>query len=330
MAYYNPYEGKTFFAFFLELMVRLWLFVTGGLSVGDVASDEIQLIVLMGVAASSALVGVFLVLRKMTMLANSLSHTLLLGIVAVYLLTTYGVGGQEKLGLGHAPLSLHLLLMAAVVTGLFTVFLTNFLTQLVRLQEDASIGLIFTSLFALGIILVTLLSRNAHIGTEIVMGNVDSLQPADCRLVLWILAINVVLFALFFKEFQITTFDAGLAGSLGISAGMFNYLLMAQASCTVIGAFRSVGVIMVLALLTGPPLMARLLTHSLKRMVVLSMAIGCIASLLGVALSRHLLTAYELALSTSGIVVCLIMLLFLTTLMAKQLAQSGEQKKTHH
>lgn len=306
--YFNPYSGKTFFGFFIEMGIRLWGFVTGQISLSHLASDEIQMVVLAGIACSAALVGSFLVLRRMTMLANSLSHTILIGIVGAFLLTRNGFADSH----GHAePIHINILLIAALVTGLVTAFLTEFLTKTARLQEDASTGIVFTSLFALGIILLTLFTRNAHIGTEVVMGNVDALHMDDCKLVLIILGINAVLFTLFFKEFLITTFDTGLSKAFGISIMFFNYLLMTQVSATCIGAFRAVGVLMVLAFITGPPLMARFLTHHLKRMLWIAMGLGCLASLLGVAIARHLLTAYGLALSTAGITVCTIIAMFI-------------------
>jgi manganese/zinc/iron transport system permease protein len=202
------------------------------------------------------------------------------------------------------------MLIASLLTGLATTFLTEFLTKTVRLQEDASTGLVFSSLFALGVLLATLFTRNAHIGIEVVMGNVDALHADDLRLVYTILVANVVLIALFFKEYKITTFDGALARSMGISTLFFNYLLMVQVSATAVGAFRAVGVLMVLAFIIGPPLMARLLTHHLLRLLLISMGLGVLVSIAGVALSRHLLTVHRLALSTGGVVVCLIVVVY--------------------
>jgi manganese/zinc/iron transport system permease protein len=307
--YFNPYTGKDFFGFFLELLARFWLFISSDLPLDKLASDEIQILVLIGVAASSALVGTFLVLRKMTMLANSLSHTILVGIVMAFVMT-HGVFFSDPHGHSE-PLNIKAMLFASLLTGLLTAFLTELLTKGAKLQEDASTGLVFTSLFAIGIILVTVLTRNAHIGTEVVMGNVDALQLADCTLVYSVLGINAVLFFLFFKEFKITTFDASLACTFGISPVFFNYLLMTQVSATAIGAFRAVGVLMVLSFITGPALTARLLTNDLKNMLFLSVILGCAASIIGVAFSRHMLSVYGVALSTAGVVVCTILLIFL-------------------
>lgn len=306
--YINPYSGQSFFGFFYELFIRLYAFATGKLPLDAIVSDEIQMIVLMSVAGSGALVGTFLVLRKMTMLANSLSHTILLGIVVAFVFTQDGLLDTE----GHyQPINIQVMLFASLAVGVLTAFLTEFLTKTARLQEDASTGIVFTSLFALGIVLVTLLTRSAHVGTEVVMGNVDALHLDDCKLVLIILSLNIFLTLLFFKEYKITTFDPALAKALGISALVFNYLLMVQVSATTIGAFRAVGVLMVLAFITGPVLTARLLTHHLKTLLWTAAGLGCLASVLGVAIARHFLSVYGIPLSTSGIVVCVIALMFL-------------------
>ena len=310
-SYFNPYSGKTFIGVLVELMIRLWAFIRGDLPLESLASDEIQILVLAGVAASSALVGTFLVLRKMTMLANSLSHTILIGIVLAFLFTRDNDGIiSEEITHVHS-LNITALLIASFIVGIATAFLTELLTKGARLQEDASTGIVFTSLFAIGIIAVTVLTRNAHIGTEAVMGNVDALRLEDCKLVYTVLALNVVLFILFFKEYKITTFDPGLSRIFGMAPTFFNYLLMAQMSATAIAAFRAVGVLMVLAFITGPPLTARLLTHDLKKMLLLSAIIGVAASILGVALSRHMLSVFSLSFSTAGVVVCIILLFYI-------------------
>lgn len=317
--YFNPYTGNNFFDFFVTLFIRIYGFIFGDLKWTEMAADEIQIVVLLGVASSSALVGTFLVLRKMTMLANSLSHTILLGIVAAYLLTR-----DTLLTEGHGGINLTAMLIASLVMGLLTAFLTEFLTKTAKLQEDASTGIVFTTLFALGIVLVTLLTRSAHIGTEAVMGNVDALQIEDCKLVFVILAINCAVFFVFFKEFTITTFDAGLARAFGYSVVFFNYLLMALVSMTVVGAFRAVGVLMVLAFITGPVLTARVLTHSLKKMIFLAMFIGSMAAAIGVALARHFLSVHDMALSTGGLVVCVIALLYVLAILISKFGKVAD------
>lgn len=299
----TPYWGKNFFEFFSLLFQRLLLWLRGDLPLSQLASDEIQLLVLMIVALSSSLVGVFLVLKRMTMLANSLSHTLLLGIVLAYIILGpfSSLSGEET----HA-ISLTTLLVASLATALLTTLLTQLLTHVMRLQEDASIGLVFTTLFALGIVLVTVFTRNAHIGTEVIMGNVDALHFDDLKLVFWVALVDLLILGLFYKEFQITAFDGQLASALGFSPALFNYILMILVAGTAIGAFRAVGVLLVLAFLVGPPLTARLLTPHLKTLILLAAAIGVFCSLIGVALARHILSVYHAPLSTGGLVVTLI------------------------
>lgn len=310
-AYFNPYANTNFFSFFGVLFQRVFQWLTGTEGM-QLTSDEIQMLVLIGVALSSALVGSFLVLRRMTMLANALSHTILLGIVFAYVISR-GLDAHADHAL-NLHFNLEVLLAASVLTGILTAYLTEFLTRTARLQEEASTGLVFTSLFALGIVFVTMLTRNVHIGAEVVMGNVDALHQDDIRMVYLIFIGNLALILLFFKEYTLTTFDGGLARSLGFSVAFFNYLLMTQVAMTTIGAFRAVGVLLVLAFITGPVLAARLLTYNLKAMLGLACGLGALASMVGVALSRHLLSVYGLALSTGGIVVCVIFLFFLAAM----------------
>lgn len=317
----NPYFDLTFFSFFGEIFKRLFHFATWQNQNLSLATDEVQILVLMAIGASSALVGCLLVLRKMTMLANSLSHTILLGIVLAFLL------GASSQGFHGAHLNISLMFFAALLAGFLTSIATEILTKSLQLQEDASLGLVFTTFFALGIIIVNMWTRDSHIGSEVVMGNVDALHSDDIRLALVILCINAVAIFLFYKEWQITTFDPAFAKALGISTHVFNYFLMTLASLTVVGAFRAVGVLMVLTFVTAPPLAARLFCNKLSHLLLLSMAIGCGGSLVGVALSRHLLTVYGLALSTGGIVVVLLgsfylICLFIKTWMDKSIPQS--------
>jgi manganese/zinc/iron transport system permease protein len=296
----NPYFDNNFFQFIGNFFIRFFQFATFQLKLSELAPDEIQWIVLAAIGVSSALVGSLLILKKLTMLANSLSHTILLGIVLAFLFGSTAKEFQE------GRLNLPLLLIAALCTGLVTAFVTEFLTKYAKLQEDASTGLVFTTFFAIGIILINVLTRNAHIGAEVVMGNVDALHPDDLWLSLTILCINLVMIIFLFKEWQITTFDPAFAKALGFSPGFFSYFLLILVSLTVVGAFRAVGVLMVLTFITAPPLTARLFCRSLSTLLISASFIGVAASLIGVALSRHLLTIHGLALSTGGIVVVLL------------------------
>jgi manganese/zinc/iron transport system permease protein len=193
------------------------------------------------------------------------------------------------------------------------------LTSFFRLQEDASNGLVFTTLFALGIVLITALTRNAHIGTEAIMGNVDALHLNDLYMTLWIASFNLVAVIVLYKEWKVTTFDAGFASSIGFSAPLFNYLLMTLTSVTVIGAFRAVGVLLVLAFLVAPVLTAQLFCKRLKHVLLVAIGVGITGSVCGVALARHLLTVYHLPLSTAGITIAFLAAFFFLALLIKSI-----------
>jgi manganese/zinc/iron transport system permease protein len=311
----NPYWGKHFFGVILLFFERMFYVLTGKLPLSALAPDEIQICVLALLAISSAAIGTFLVMRKITMLANSLSHTVLLGIVISYVSMLAFLPKEQMSAHG---IGVELLLLAALITGLITTLLTQLLTSLFRLQEDASTGLVFSMLFALGLVLITALTRNAHIGTEAIMGNVDALHADDLYLIFWIASLNLFTIILFFKEWKTTTFDPGFARSIGFSSPLFNYLLMGLTSVTVIGAFRAVGVLLVLAFLVAPVLTARLFSHRLKYVILLSAGIGIVCSLFSVGLSRHLLSVYHLPVSTSGLTIAMLGFSFFLSVFIKK------------
>lgn len=280
----NPYWNATFPEVFYLFVRRL---CTG--EIGTPAPDEIQIFTLSCVAAACGCIGPFLVLRRMTMLANSLSHTLLLGIVAALLLLS---GGSLVLG--------------ALIAAVLTVALTEGLHRLLQIPEDASIGLVFTSLFALALCLIALFFPNAHLSTEAVMGNPDLLQPIDAWRAALVAISNALFVAVFFERLRLTTFDPLFARTLGISPRLYQGLLLVATAATLVCAFRAVGLILVLGFLVGPYLAARFFSASLKRLLILAPLIGGIVSFIGVALSRHLLTVTGIPLSTVGIIAALL------------------------
>lgn len=312
----NPYTDLDFFEFLILFFKRIYQFISGKLAFSQIATDEIQIFILASVGITGAVIGTFLVLRKMAMLANALSHTILLGIVVAYLLTS--------------QLTFPILMIASLLTGLLTTLLTEFLHRVTKLQEDASIGLVFSLLFAAGIVLLTLFSKNVHVGTELVMGNVDALQKEDIKLVVGILMGNLLLVFLLYYGFKITTFDPLLARTFGLSPLLFHYLLMVQTSATAIGAFKAVGVLMVLAFFIFPPLAARLLTHRLSYMIWGAATIGIVAAIIGVALSRHILTFWGIGLSTGGLVVVTLGSLYILAICINRYARVNVFKKIYN
>ncbi|MDN3507507.1 MAG: metal ABC transporter permease [Simkaniaceae bacterium] len=290
----HPYWGKDFFGFFAALFGRIF-------SGGHLVTDEVQLLTLFAIGISASVIGTFLILQKMSMLANSLAHTVLFGIVVTYL-------GMNALGMRPDPTAIEMpaLIVAALVTALVTTFSTTFLKRRFQLQEDASMALVFTTFFALGILLVTIFTRNAHIGVEVITGNIDALHPDDVKLSMILLLGNLVLLGLLYRKYTMVTFDPKFARAIGLPVGLLHYVLMVQTSATTIGSFRAVGVFLFLAFLVGPPLAARMITKKIGHMILVSSGIAIFASLIGVALSRHCLSVYHLPLSTSGIAVAVI------------------------
>lgn len=240
---------------------------------------EIQVIAAL-VAVSCAIPGVFLVLRKMAMISDAISHAILPGIVVGFLLT----------GSLNSPF----LIILAAVTGVVTVALVELLNKTKLVKEDAAIGLVFPMMFSIGVILISKNAGNIHIDTDTVLLGELAFAPFN-RLQIagvdlgpqgaWVMGIifllNLVFVVVFFKELKLSTFDAGLAASLGFFPGMVHYALMGIVSITTVGAFDSVGAILVVALMIGPAATAYLITDNLKLMLIYAAAIGIVSAVAG-------------------------------------------------
>ncbi len=309
----NPYWGKDFTEVFAVLFKRLWGLIQGQMP-AEMATDEIQLLVLLAISVGCSLIGNFLVLRKMTMLANSLSHTVLLGIVGAQVSWILFLrDSQSSIGGGHGQqfLSLPALLFASLLSALLTAWLTRLITRKAHLEEGAGIGLVFTTLFAVGLISLTLFTRDSHIGTEVVMGNIDALHSDDVALTWSVAAIDCITVFLLYRLLKTTSFDLSFSRALGLPCKIVDAIFVLVTAATVIGSFRAVGVLLVLAYLTGPALTARLVTHRLPLVIGASLVFSSLSSIIAVALSRHLLTVYQISVSTAGLAVVLIAILFI-------------------
>ncbi len=316
----RSYWGKTFVGVFETLFVHIMEAIQGKYHFSDLAADEIQIITLALLGIAAAIIGSFLVIRKMAMVANAISHTVLLGIIASFLILHYLLAKPFSELL---EVDIKLLVLAAIISSLLTMAFTDFFNNTLKLGRDSSIGLVFTSLFSVGIILVTIFTKNIHIGAEIIMGNVDMLHRDDIWISLTLVLLNFTCLILFFKEYLVTSFDPEFAKLSRISPVLFNYIVIFQTSLTLVGAFRAVGVVLVLALLVVPPVTARLFVSRLKPMIYLSCFISFIAAILSVALSRHVVSVYGFSLSTSGMMVTILFLIWvgsLLTVSARRLA----------
>jgi manganese/zinc/iron transport system permease protein len=287
----NPYWGANFFQFFSTLGHRLFSLLRGEKLA--LAPDEVQILVLAAVAVSCGLIGSFLVVRKMTMVSNSLSHTLLLGIVFSSLLFS-------------GKLNMAALLVSAFLTAIITVGLSYLLARSPFVKEDAGVGLSFTTLFALGLIALMLFSKSTHIGVEVVMGNLDAVHADDIFFSWAIAIVDAFLLMLFYPWLKVHSFDSTFSFSLRLPCKSLDLLFLLLVSLTCVGAFRSVGVLIVLVFLTGPSLCGKIFCHRLGRILLVSVGIGLLVTLLSVATARHILSVYHTPLSTAGIAAVLI------------------------
>ncbi|MCC5889617.1 MAG: metal ABC transporter permease [Alkalibacterium sp.] len=233
------------------------------------------------VAVACALPGVFLVLRGTTMVSDAITHTVLLGIVLAFFVT------QDL----RSPL----LVVGATLVGVATVWAIEALQQTKLLSNDAAIGIVFPLFFSIAIILITRHAGNVHLDVDaVLMGEVAfapfrrfvfmgmDLGPRALWSMLGILVVNATFIFLFYKELKITTFDAGFAAAIGFSPALIHYGLMTLVSLTAVGAYDSVGSILVVGFMVGPPLAAFLLTDRLHVMIIIAVVMAIVNSVLGV------------------------------------------------
>ena len=296
----SPYYGVSFFEFFIVFFSRLF---SGKLFNGHLYIDDIQVIVFLSIAVSCSVIGTFLVLKKMAMYANVVSHTILFGLVCACLFTDQ---------LTH--LSMRTLTIAAVSTTLFTGASIHFIRNVFKVAEEASTALVFSLLFSASLLLLVFLTRNAHVGTELVIGNADALAKSDIFPVFLVLLINLGVSYFFFSNFVCVSFDTIFAFSLGIPVRLVDYLIMFLLSVSVVGAFKAVGVLMSLAFLLIPGLIAKLVASSIREMIIYSMIFGILSALVAPALSRSILSVCGIGLSTSGLAVGLLLAFYLVVL----------------
>ena len=260
------------------------------------------------VSAACALSGVFLVLRRLALVSDAISHAILLGIVLAFFLT-------------H-DLASPLLIIAAAATGVLTVWLIELLSRTGRIKEDASIGLVFPVLFSIGVILISRYAGNMHLDVDAVLLGEIAYAPLnrlvvfgiDAPKALWvmglILLLNILFISLFNKELKLSTFDAGLAAALGFLPAVLHYALVTVVSITAVGAFDAVGSILVVALMIVPASTAYLLTDRLGVLIILSVGIGAASAVGGYFASRALDTSIAGTMAgVCGIVFALVLIL---------------------
>jgi manganese/zinc/iron transport system permease protein len=250
-------------------MDAFWIIVTGFL-----------------VASSTGMLGNLLLLRKMSMMGDALSHAVLPGIVVAYLIS----GSRASIPL----------FVGAIIMGVLTTFLIQFFSSKGKMQSDAAMGTVFTFLFAVGVILVTKFAGEADIDADCVLhGELAFVPlqtssflglgvPAPVWTLLGLLAVIQTIFWTGYKGWLITSFNPEYAQSVGIRTVLWHYSLMAATSVATVVSFESVGAILVIAFLVVPAATAYLLTDKLPLMTVIILIHGLISSTLGYFVSDAL------------------------------------------
>ena len=210
-------------------------------------------------------IGCFIILRGMSLMGDAISHAVLPGVAISYLL---GIN----------------FFIGAVATGLLTALGIGFVSQNSRIKNDTAIGILFTSAFALGIILISFLRSSSDL-YHILFGNVLAVRPSDMWMTLVIGIIVLSGIYLFYKELLVTSFDPTMAAAYGLSTRFVHYLLMMMLTLVTVASLQTVGIILVVAMLITPAATAYLLTNRLSRMIFLSASFGSISALIGLYLS---------------------------------------------
>ncbi len=228
--------------------------------------------------AACALLGCYLVLRRLSLIGDAISHAVLPGVVLGFLVSGKVVGPP--------------ILIGAMAVGFLTAFLIQTLNRFGQVPEDAATGAVFTSMFALGVILLSVFAKKVDLDTECVLyGEIE--RAAFDRVPLWGLGLEVplvlrslvpaliaaiVFVFVLWKELKISAFDPELATSMGFNAVVIHYLLMGMVAVVTVAALESVGAILVVAMLIVPAATAQLLTDRLSAMLVCAVCVGALAA----------------------------------------------------
>ena len=225
------------------------------------------------VGITCGILGCYVILRRMALIGDALSHAILPGVVVGFML------------FGHNPLAIF---AGAVIAGLITSIIITWIQRNSITKDDASIGIVFTAMFALGIIGISWLTKKEGVHLDMkdfLFGNVLGVSDADLWLTGLIGIYVLVCIVLFFKFFFITTFDPLIALTMGISVAVIHYFLMFLLSLTIVASLQSVGVILVVAMLIIPSSTAYLLTSKLEKMILISAIVGFISATTGFMIS---------------------------------------------
>lgn len=239
--------------------------------------DPSVLTALAVVGATTAALGCFAVLRRQSLLGDTLAHTALPGVGLAFWST------QSK-----SPL---VLLLGAMATGLFGAVVLFILRHASRLKEDAALGLVLATFFGAGIVILTRLQNEPHASQSgldhFIYGQAAYLTWEHAKLMAWFGGGILLCLAVFYKECKVLSFDPAFAASIGLPRRRLEFLLAALTVVGVMLSLRAVGVVLTVAMLVGPAAAARQWTQRLSRMILLAMALGIGSAWLGAIWSQQ-------------------------------------------
>jgi len=222
--------------------------------------------VLVGLGCS--LIGVYVVHRRMAFIGDALAHTTLPGVAVAYL-------SGVSLSIG------------ATVAGVVTAVLIGWAARRQQLREDTAIGIVFTGMFALGVVILSQ-SKTTRNLTDILLGNVLAVTPGDLKLIGGVTAVVAVVLLLLHKELELTSFDPSHATAIGLNPDRLRLVLLVLLSLTVVTAIQVIGLILTTALLVTPAATASLVTKRLSRTMPVAAGFAVVSALVGLLLSYHL------------------------------------------
>jgi manganese/iron transport system permease protein/iron/zinc/copper transport system permease protein len=225
------------------------------------------------VSTTCGALGCFIVLRRMAFLGDALAHSMLAGVTAGYLIMKLAFGSEA-----NAPA----MLVGSLVAGFVTAALIGWVSRVSRIKEDATIGIMYTGIFALGGLLASLFSRFIHVDLlHFITGNVLAVELADLWMVAAVAVLVWAVIILLFRQLQLTSFDPVMAASIGVPVALLDHLLTGCTSLVVVSGVNIVGVILVVGLLVTPAATAYLLSDRLQTMIGLAALFGWTSFMLG-------------------------------------------------
>ena len=237
------------------------------------------------VGAVCAFLSAYLMLKGWSLMGDALAHSIVPGVAGAYI-----IGAPFAIG--------------AFFAGIIAALGMSFVKAHTRLREDAVIGLVFTTLFALGLLMASIWPTSVNIQT-IVLGNILAISDEDVVQVALMASISLAVMALIWKDLMVTFFDENHARSLGINTGLLKIVFFTLLSACTVAALQTVGACLVIAMVVTPGATAYLLTDRFGWLIIIAMALGATTSFVGAYIS------YFLDGATGGVIVTLQTLLFL-------------------